>query len=325
MLAEEAFRTLGISSQAEMDATIRKAEQAYDLIYELYLIGKATTEDLNRADEALARAKGSRSTSTSGGGGGGGSQTRQPLLQVSTVVTDLSRGLTDLIFKGGKFGEVMKNVGVEIGKSLVRNVLEAGLMKIGKYLADLASKAVPALGRALGGIFGGGASAAGGATGGIGGTGGGAGGAMGAVSSGISGVVSAVSGVVTAAASVVQAFQLAGIGKDTGRMEESLRGILNVLALNGAESIHSFAKATQFATLGLRDYWITTGHTMLVKMSSSLDVLVAKASVPAVAATGGAPINITIQGGIYSADPASMDRFVDEIARRIRERTGYRP
>lgn len=251
------------------------------------------------------------------------SNSRQPLLQVSTIVTDLGRGISDLIWKGGKFGDVMKNVGLEAGKSLTRNLLEKGLMKVGDYLIKMATKLIPGVGTALGGIFGGGSSAAAGAAGSAGGLGGGAASAASSIGGGLMGAVGAIGSIGSMVSGIIGNFQMHGIGKDTGRMEESLRGILNVLALNGAESIQSFAKASMYANIGVRDYWQNTGHTLLVKMTGALESMAGGGGMKAASAGGGLTVNVNI-GSWYGSDPEGLDRLANDLGRRIKVAAGIR-
>jgi hypothetical protein len=331
--AEDAFEALGIRSQASLNTAVVKARDALNILTEMYRIGKASPEDLMRAQDALRRAQ-------EAAGQGGGQRGRQsPLLQISTIVTDFSRAISDVIFQAKSFGDAMKQVGQSILQSLVRGLVETGVSKAVGALGKLASSS-GALGKVLGSIFGGiGGSAAGSAAGSIvgstagtavggaigsaagGAAGGAASGATSAAASGLTGAINLVTGAVSAVANVVQAFQLAHIGKDTGRMEESLRGILNVLALNGGESIHHFAKQSMFANVEVRDYWRTTGHSLLVQMTSSLETMVTRGTSAVTA--GGPPITINIYNAQFT-DAASLDRQLNEMGRRLREVTGYR-
>jgi tape measure domain-containing protein len=338
LTADQAFEVLGIKSQKVLDATQRRLKQAYDTLVDLYYLGSKDVDGaaLNRAADAVRKGQ-VKTDSVSIAKSAQADKTRQPLIQISTIITDFSRGITDMLFQAKSFGQVLTDIGKQVSQSLVRGLIETGVSKavgaLGKFVGNLGG-----VGKVLGSIFGNvGGSVAGSVAGNVAGStigstvgstvgsaagsaaGGAASGAAGAASSGLAAAVNMVTGAVTAVASVVQAFQLHGIGKDTGRMEESLRGILNVLALNGSESIHQFTKATMFYTGGLRDYWTTVGHSLLVQISSNLDVLAANSKLQM---AGGVTINF--QGGIFLADASDMDKLADELARRIKERAGFR-
>jgi len=121
--------------------------------------------------------------------------------QVSTVITDLSRSLADLIFKGGRFGQIMVQALEDIAKAIVRIGIERLItQRILPALVKLLDH-LGAVGRALGRVFGAGPSAtaaggAGGAAAGIGAGGAAAGGAAGLALAGIT-AGTAVAGVIT--------------------------------------------------------------------------------------------------------------------------------
>lgn len=79
-----------------------------------------------------------------------------------------------------------------------------------------------------------------------GGSGGGGGGSLGSLAGlpGVSDLIQLIAAVGSSIATIIQTFQLHGIGKDTGKMEESLRGILNIIGLNGDESVLGATKRT---------------------------------------------------------------------------------
>lgn len=128
--------------------------------------------------------------------------------QVSTILTDMSRGIADVIFEGGKLGDVFKGVAVEIGKAFTRFVIEQGINAAMKALGGLLNQ-LGSVGKAVGNILGTtGSSAASGAGGGFGSVaGGGGGGIFGAIGS----VVGAVSG-------IIGNFQMRGANKALDRI-----------------------------------------------------------------------------------------------------------
>lgn len=101
-------------------------------------------------------------------------KTQEALIQVSTIVTDLSAGLADAIIDGGGFVKVID----EIGKALIRSFIESGIREALKETVQLLGKIFGfdgGEGGSLGGIFGGSSSSSS-SPGGLGGLGGGGGG-----------------------------------------------------------------------------------------------------------------------------------------------------
>jgi len=158
--------------------------------------------------------------------------------QVSTIVTDLSRGIADIIISGGKVGEVFERVGKQIASSLIRTVIENGINQVVKALGGLMNS-LGGVGRAVGTVFGGATNAAGtifsstastaaSAAGTIGSAAGkagsGAASAAGAAASGgATAVVGAVAGVVQAISSVIGNFQFAAMNKTLDLIEKEVR------------------------------------------------------------------------------------------------------
>jgi tape measure domain-containing protein len=144
--------------------------------------------------------------------------------QVSTVITDLSRSVAKLIFDGGRFGDVMKNVALEAAQSITRLLIEGALKNLANKLMDV--------GGLFGKVFGGGTGMIKSAVGG------GAGAAGGIVSSGasaaagvagkvagaaMSGVVGMVTGAVSAVSGIIGNFQMAGMNKTLDLIEKEVR------------------------------------------------------------------------------------------------------
>jgi hypothetical protein len=157
--------------------------------------------------------------------------------QVSTIVTDLSRGLADIIVSGGKVGQKFEELGKQIAKSLVRTVIENGINKVIAALGGLMAN-LGGVGGALGGLLGGtGARTATSAIPGV--LGGAANAAIPAItaaapaSSGlgsaiaaanpVTAVVNAVAGVATAVSSIISNFQFAAMNKTLDLIEKEVR------------------------------------------------------------------------------------------------------
>jgi len=150
--------------------------------------------------------------------------------QVSTIFTDLSKDLNDILW--GEGGESIKSkfLGMfeSMGQAVTRFVIEYLEGKLFSAFAKLLDDILPAIGKALGGLFGfgGGAAAAAGTAAGTaaGGAAAGAGGAAGtAVGAGISGTLGAVFGGISAATGVIGLFQNAKQETTLNAIEESTR------------------------------------------------------------------------------------------------------
>lgn len=140
--------------------------------------------------------------------------------QVSTIMTDMSRGIAKVIVEGGKMGDVFKRVASEIAQAIIRLVIESALKQLEKALSKILDQ-LGSIGKSIKDVFGIGASAGGGAaktassqTPGVGGA---------SAASGAAGWVSAISGAVTAVSSVVGNFQMAGMNKSLDLIEHETR------------------------------------------------------------------------------------------------------
>lgn len=148
------------------------------------------------------------------------SKTQQAISrQVSTIVTDLSRGIADVIISGGKVGEVFERIGKQIASSLIRTVIEGGINQVVKALGGLLTK-FGGLGKVIGGIFGGGGGGGAAAGGGGGGAAGVGGSVMGMASGGILGMVTGIGSLVSG---IVGNFQMAGMNKTLDLIEKEVR------------------------------------------------------------------------------------------------------
>ena len=202
----------GLPSEAVLTGsdTARAAKRNADMIR---IIAGNVGKDWKRTQEAISR-------------------------QVSTIVTDLSRGIADIIIGGGKIGEVFERVGKQIASSLIRTVIENGINQVVKALGGLMNS-LGGVGRAVGTVFGGATNAAGtifsstastaaSAAGTIGSAAGKAGSgaasaAAAAASGGATAVVGAVAGVVQAISSVISNFQFAAMNKTLDLIEKEVR------------------------------------------------------------------------------------------------------
>lgn len=146
--------------------------------------------------------------------------------QISTIFTDMSRGIARAIVDWKGFKDVgistLKSLGEAVLRHFIENGINLAIKAVGVLLDHLGS-----VGKAIGSIIGAGGSAAGSviSAGGsaAGSAGSAAGGVGGAVSGGIAGVVGAVGSVVGAVSGIIGNFQMHGMGKDLGRIEENTR------------------------------------------------------------------------------------------------------
>lgn len=149
--------------------------------------------------------------------------------QVSTVMTDLSRGIADVIFKGGKLGDMFKNVAMQAAQSITRLLIEGALKKLQDKLFDVGG----IMGKVFGGSGGGGKSPFVPGVPGIPGGGGGASAAAGTAMSGVMGAVTMVSGIASAVSGIIGNFQMAGMNKTLDLIEKEVRysqiHLLNIL------------------------------------------------------------------------------------------------
>jgi len=213
--------------------------------------------------------------------------------QVSTVVTDLSRGITDIIFKGGNLGDMFTNVAKQAAQSITRLLIEGALQKLTAKLFDV--------GGLMGKVFGGStsvgssvfsaASSAGGSVAGAAGASAssGIGGAASAVGSSLVGVVGAVGSVVSAVSGVIGNFQMAGMNKTLDLIEKEVR-YSQIHLLNTLEKAN--------------EYWpyMKTCWESLIRMEQRQ---------MAVGAGGG---GVTIN--VYGGDPRAM---LDALTRELKQ------
>lgn len=152
------------------------------------------------------------------------------LRQVSTVLTDLSRGIARSIVEWKGWGEMLKGVAKSAGEAIIRELVEKALGKLAGKLLDVGGISGKVFGGGTGTVMsavsGGGASAAGG-------IGGGASTAAGAAMSGVMGAVNMVTGIASAVSGIIGNFQMMGMNKTLDLIEKEVRysqiHLLNIL------------------------------------------------------------------------------------------------
>jgi len=138
--------------------------------------------------------------------------------QVSTIVTDLSKGIADAILEGKNFGEVVVNVFEQAGKAVLRFAIETIAKTLMNSLLN-AQGAVAGLSKAFDGLMKGIDKLVGG---GAAGAAGGGGGAMGALAMGPLGMLGTLG---TMVSSIIGNFQNAKMEKTMNAIEENTRFI----------------------------------------------------------------------------------------------------
>ncbi len=144
--------------------------------------------------------------------------------QVSTVFTDLSKSLTDLMFEGGKFGDIMVKAAEDIGKAIVRTLVEGAFKQLMGSIASALAGMDGLLGK-VGEWLGGGASAAGSAGNAAGSAGGAAGAAGGAAAGGAASIVTAIASVGSLVTGIIGIFQSSKQETTLNAIEESTRRV----------------------------------------------------------------------------------------------------
>lgn len=213
--------------------------------------------------------------------------------QVSTVITDLSRGITDIIFKGGKLGDMFKSVAQQAAQSITRLLIEGALTKLTSKLLDVGGLMGKVFGGATsvgGSVFSAASSAGGSVAGAAGSAAGGIGGAASAASSGIAGIVGAVGSVVSAISGVIGNFQMAGMNKSLDLIEKEVR-------YSQIHLLHILEKGNEFWPY-MKSVWES-----LIRMEQRQ---------MAVGAGGGASVVINLNGG----DPKAA---LEEITRTLKQ------
>jgi tape measure domain-containing protein len=233
--AGDILRDIGGSDPVELRRKADQAAAGYERLIELQKQGKATTSQVQAAYEAWGKAE----QAASGRASASAKAQTAALRQVSTVITDLSRGIARSIIEWKGWGEMLKGVAKSSAEAIIRQLVEGALNKLAKKLIDVGGIAGKVFGSSGGGVPG--VTAVGLENGGLGklpgfsGTSG-TGGATGAASGGIMGAIGVVSGVVSAVSGVIGNFQMYGMNKTLDLIEKEVRysqiHLLNLLEKN---------------------------------------------------------------------------------------------
>jgi len=227
--------------------------------------------------------------------------------QVSTVITDLSRGIADVIFKGGKFGDMMANVAKQAGQAIVRELIEGALKKLATKLLDVGGimgKVFGGAGGAGGTIFSAAGSAGGSVAGAAGSAAGGVGGAASAATSSIAGIVGAVGSVVSAVSGVIGNFQMAHMNTALGRIEENTRYTKIWTGEQSQSLLWCAQKSTEYLGYAVKSL-------DMIGLLNSQMLGLAQAG----GGAGGTTINMA---GAYLLTDAALDDFIERFSRRLK-------
>lgn len=318
---EGILKQIGLTSQKSLDDEVSRLRALVGELENLNRLGVGTFEDVARAREKLAEAEkragevSTRSTTKAKDAWEGFGR------QVSLVVTDLSRGLAQVILAGESLGRTFEKIGKQIAESLTRYVIEEGLKRILKALDPLFDK-LKDLGKQVGQIllgrtpgFGGGFPVP---TSGGGGGGGGSIPTPGGVSTGASGAVGGVLGAIGAVGSVVGAISGVISNFQLARQETTLNAIeLNtrkttIFLGEQSDSILANIKAYLPAAKELRDYWIGgAGGTLQLRMTSLIEDI--KYAVEKRLASSAAGVVINVTGA------SSPQQTAQEVARVLKQ------
>jgi tape measure domain-containing protein len=253
---------------------------------------------------------------------GMGKKASKSLIEVSTIQTNLAQSLSRLAFEGGKFGDVMQKVGLQIGQSLTANVIQrllestrlmenfnnilnAVIRNLTGTAASIGTKtalenagsiiapSIPSLPGLPSGSTSTGATA----------------GASSVASAGITGLVGAIAGVATAASSIFGNFQAAAQNKS-----------LDIIVKHTLETKNELSnlRADEFRR---KDEWFTKLDDLFRFEWSKLDDITnAVRALPQMEfAGGGGGFNVTVNGGMIFGQNA-ISQLADALLAEFRIR-----
>jgi tape measure domain-containing protein len=338
--AELAFKTLGITSQAELEAMAKKAYEAYTLIandatksaydsdrawLSYYDRARAAGEVFSQAAMAQTEAIRTRVQGAIRDLSNSWAMLGKQITQ--SISSDLSRSVGDAIFQTGKLGDAFKRMGQDVVDIILNKIIKQGVSALIDSLAGVGGM----VGK-LAGWFGGIAPAAGGVLGTTVGSAGGAVATIGnsgavaanaglpsgqlgqAVSSAVSSTLSTVMGFVSAgiaaASGIVTGMQLSHIGSDVKFIEESTRYIKKGFLDSGG-------------LLDIVNQWFTMAQLqfdwekayVLGTLREIRDGIKGIVSITLTAAAGGSTADIGKSLGVYlaSTNTAQTDTLLDLV------------
>ena len=290
-LGREAAGKLGIETESARAKRIADLQRNADILREANRRGDPNVSG-NMVIEAEQKLKKAIDDTGNAATKAGKAQTKA-MQQVSLVVNDLAKGITDVIFKGGKLGDMFKNVAMQAAQSITRLLIEGALTKLTSKLLDVGGLMGKVFGGATsvgGSVFSAASSAGGSVAGAAGSAAGGVSGAASAVGSSLAGVVGAVGSVVSAVSGIIGNFQMAGMNKTLDLIEKEAR-------YSQIHLLHILEKGNEFWPY-MKSVWES-----LIRMEQRQ---------MAVGAGGGASVVINLNGG----DPKAA---LEEITRTLKQ------
>ena len=285
--AKDAARDMGIETEESRAKRIANLQRNADILREANRRGDPNVSG-NMVIEAEQKLKKAIDDTGNAATKAGKAQTKA-MQQVSLVVNDLAKGITDVIFKGGKLGDMFKNVALQSAQSITRLLIEGALTKLTDKLLDV--------GTTMATVFGGGtgviksaAPSAGGGLSGMMGTGSGGGASAASSAGGLMGAANVITGAITAVSSVIGNFQMMGMNKTLDLIEHEVR-------YSQIHLLHILEKGNEFWPY-MKSVWES-----LIRMEQRQ---------MAVGAGGGASVVINLNGG----DPKAA---LEEITRTLKQ------
>ncbi|MGC4050982.1 MAG: tape measure protein [Paludibaculum sp.] len=290
---------------------MRQYEAEFAKIEDAYQSGVLTAREYEAEIERLGKkfpeaSKGA--TDMAGASTRASKQMSQSMRQVSTIITDLSRGLADALVNWKGLGDVGIKIAKDLATAIIRDLIEGAFKKLSGSITGCFGQ-LGALGGAIGKLFGGGASAASSAVGAAGSAAGSVGSAAGsigsAVGSSVTGIVGAVAGVASAISGIVGNFQMAGMNKS---LDVLVKHTLQLVMIGEAmfklvdtrlDAVH--ARLFEMRTYGL-GVWPQPGYEW------------------AMSGAGGGGNTYAFEIGNVYGGPAGLDALADEIIRRLIQR-----
>lgn len=220
--------------------------------------------------------------------------------QVSLVLNDLSRGITDVIFKGGKIGDMLKSVASQAAQSITRVLIEGALSKLASKLFEVGGIMGKVFGGATsvgGSIFSAASGAAGTAAGGVASAAGGVASTVGSIAGmGVSALTGIVTGVGSLVSGIIGNFQFMAMNKSLDLIEHEVR-------YSQIHLLNTLNKANEFWPY-MKNCWES-----LVRMEG-------RQMSPAGAAASGTTINMA---GAYLLTDSTLDDFIERISRKLKQ------
>ncbi len=274
---DDMMRQFGLHSTHALQEAAKAALEFAEAMEFAREQGYATDSDVTAAAEAAARAHKQlqeRIDGVTDAQKKSGNQAGLFGRQVSTVLTDLSRELADVVMGTRSIGDAFASLGKAIVRIILEDIIKGAIGKLMSALGGVFSS-LGGIGKTLGGIFGGVPSVSGAIPAGAGGvpssvwnslglgsgassSAGAAGSAASAGVSGVMGIVGAVGSAVSAVSSIVGNFQMSHMSSDLQKIEKSTRYMEIMMGGQSDSVLDSLHIIRNVATDGVKNYWGVT-------------------------------------------------------------------